>query len=135
VLPQQRSASEPASFGGPLRHLDLMVPNADAMSPLHGYGRAAHRADPQGSLALNRGPSTPTAAARAERLDQSEWGTSENNRRARFYSIFRAGRKRESEAESRARTVEMIAACWRIDPRLHGASSCRAPRACHDTSS
>jgi transcriptional regulator len=40
---------------------------------------------------------------------KSEWGTSENNRRARFYGITRAGRKQlQSETDSWTRTVAMI---------------------------
>jgi PadR family transcriptional regulator PadR len=40
---------------------------------------------------------------------QSEWGASENNRRARFYSITRAGRKQlAAETDNWARTVAMV---------------------------
>jgi len=96
----------------PYGTLDLMVlKTLDAMSPLHGYG-IARRIEQvaQGSLALNQGTIYP-ALLRLEQKGwiKSEWGTSENNRRARFYSITRAGRKQlQSEAESWARTVEMM---------------------------
>jgi len=96
----------------PYGTLDLMVlKTLDAMSPLHGYG-IARRIEQvaQGSLALNQGTIYP-ALLRLEQKGwiKSEWGTSENNRRARFYSITRAGRKQlQSEAESWARTVEMV---------------------------
>jgi PadR family transcriptional regulator PadR len=40
---------------------------------------------------------------------RSEWGTSENNRRARFYAITAAGKRQlTAEADSWARTVEMV---------------------------
>jgi PadR family transcriptional regulator PadR len=96
----------------PYGTLDLMVlKTLDAMSPLHGYG-IARRIEQiaQGSLALNQGTIYP-ALLRLEQKGwiKSEWGTSENNRRARFYSITRAGRKQlQSEADSWARTVEMM---------------------------
>jgi PadR family transcriptional regulator, regulatory protein PadR len=96
----------------PYGTLDLMVlKTLDALSPLHGYG-IARRIEQvaQGSLALNQGTIYP-ALLRLEQKGwiKSEWGTSENNRRARFYSITRAGRKQlATEAESWARTVAMV---------------------------
>lgn len=96
----------------PYGTLDLMVlKTLDAMGPLHGYGiarRIEEAAD--GSLALNQGTIYPALL----RLEQngwiaSQWGTSENNRRARFYSITRAGRKQlAAEAENWSRTVAML---------------------------
>src|SRR6478672_951717 len=89
--------------------LDLMVlKTLDAMSPLHGYG-IARRIEQiaQGALALNQGTIYP-ALLRLEQKGwiKSEWGTSENNRRARFYSITRTGRKQlDAEASNWARTV------------------------------
>jgi len=96
----------------PYGTLDLMVlKTLDAMSPLHGYG-IARRIEQiaQGALALNQGTIYP-ALLRLEQKGwiKSEWGTSENNRRARFYSITRAGRKQlEAETSNWARTVEMM---------------------------
>ena len=96
----------------PYGTLDLMVlKTLQAMGPLHGYA-VARRIEQvaQGSLALNQGTIYPALL----RLQQkgwidSEWGASENNRRARFYSITRAGRKQlAAEAESWARTVAMV---------------------------
>jgi PadR family transcriptional regulator, regulatory protein PadR len=96
----------------PYGTLDLMVlKTLHAMGPLHGYG-IARRIEQvaEGALALNQGTIYPALL----RLEQkgwinSEWGTSETNRRARFYSITRAGRKQlAAEAESWARTVEMM---------------------------
>ena len=96
----------------PYGTLDLMVlKTLAAMGPLHGYG-IARRIEQmaQGSLALNQGTIYP-ALLRLEqkRWIASEWGTSENSRRARFYSITRPGRKQlASEAEHWARTVAMV---------------------------
>ena len=96
----------------PYGTLDLMVLKTLAtMGPLHGFGiarRIEQIAD--GAFALNQGTIYPALL----RLEQkgwitSEWGTSENNRRARFYAITRTGRKQlAAEAENWARTVEIV---------------------------
>ena len=96
----------------PYGTLDLMVlTTLDAMGPLHGFG-IARRIEQiaEGAFALNQGTIYPALL----RLEQkgwitSEWGTSENNRRARFYAITRAGRKQlASETEQWARTVAVV---------------------------
>src|SRR5246500_1509141 len=92
--------------------LDLMVlKTLQAMGPLHGYG-IARRIEQvaQGSLALNQGTIYP-ALLRLEQKGwiRSEWGTSDNNRRARYYSITRGGRKQlAAETESWERTVAVV---------------------------
>jgi len=102
----------PSQSEVPYGTLDLMVlKTLHTMGPLHGYG-IARRIEQiaQGSLALNQGTIYP-ALLRLEQKGwiESEWGASENNRRARFYSITRAGRKQlAAEAESWARTVAII---------------------------
>jgi transcriptional regulator len=76
--------------------LDLMVlKTLDAMGPMHGYG-IARRIEQvsEESLLINQG----TIYLCLIRLVQkgwiaAEWGTSENNRKAKFYSISKAGRK------------------------------------------
>ncbi len=87
----------------PYGTLDLMVlKTLDGMGPLHGFGlarRIEHAA--AGSLSLNQGTIYPALL----RLEQrgwiaSEWGASESNRRARFYSLTPAGRK-QLAAETR----------------------------------
>ena len=96
----------------PYGTLDLMVlKTLEAMGPLHGYG-IARRIEQlaQGMLALNQGTIYPALL----RLEQkgwitSRWGTSESNRRARFYEITRAGKKQLAvETESWERTVEIM---------------------------
>ena len=79
--------------------LDLMVlKTLQAMGPLHGYG-IARRIEQisEDALQLNQG----TIYASLVRLLQkgwisAEWGASENNRRAKFYSITKMGRKQLS---------------------------------------
>jgi transcriptional regulator len=97
----------------PYGTLDLMVlKTLDTLGPQHGYG-IARRIEQvaQGSLALNQGTIYP-ALLRLEHKGWigGLWGASENNRKARFYSITRAGRKQLStEAENWERTVAMMA--------------------------
>ena len=76
--------------------LDLMVMKTlESLGPLHGYGIAQRLLQVSESvLQLNQGTLYPALL----RLEQrgwisSKWGTSDNNRRARFYSLTRAGRK------------------------------------------
>ena len=92
--------------------LDLLVlKTLAALGPLHGFGiarRIEQVAD--GALALNQGTIYPALL----RLEQkgwitSEWGTSENNRRARFYRVTKRGLKQlAAEAANWARTVAIV---------------------------
>jgi len=96
----------------PYGTLDLMVlKTLDSMGPLHGYGIARRiEQAAEGALALNQGTIYP-ALLRLEHNGwiASAWGASENNRRARFYAITRAGRRQlEAEARSWERTVAMV---------------------------
>jgi len=97
----------------PYGTLDLMVlKTLEAMGTLHGFG-IARRIEQlaQGSLSLNQGTIYPALL----RLEQkgwitSEWGTSEANRRARYYAITRAGRKQlAAEARKWSETVALMA--------------------------
>jgi PadR family transcriptional regulator PadR len=96
----------------PYGTLDLMVlKTLDALGPLHGFGLARRiEQAAAGSLSLNQGTIYPALL----RLEQrgwiaSEWGTSEANRRARFYSVTRDGRKQlAAETKQWARTVAMM---------------------------
>jgi transcriptional regulator len=92
--------------------LDLMVlKTLDAMGPLHGYG-IARRIEQisENAIALNQG----TIYAALLRLLQrrwisSSWGMSENNRRAKYYTITRAGRRQLSnEAENWERVATVM---------------------------
>ena len=110
----------PADADIPYGTLDLMVlKTLDAMGPLHGYA-VAQRIEQvvQGALALNQGTIYP-ALLRLEQKGwiKSEWGTSENNRRARFYEITRAGKKQlAAETESWERTVTIMTRMLEHEP-------------------
>jgi PadR family transcriptional regulator, regulatory protein PadR len=101
--------------------LDLMVlKTLAAMGPLHGYG-IARRIEQisREALAINQG----TIYASLVRLTQngwiaSEWGTSDNNRRAKFYSITRAGKKQlNTEAENWERISSIVGRVLKIAER------------------
>ena len=76
--------------------LDMLVLRALALAPMHGWG-IAERIEQwsEDVLALGQGTLYP-ALYRLERrgLISSKWATTENNRRARYYSLTPAGRKR-----------------------------------------
>ncbi len=90
--------------------LDLMVlQTLDAMGPLHGYG-IARRIEQisEDVLQLNQG----TIYASLLRLQQrrwisASWGTSDNNRKAKFYAITKSGRK---QLAAQAQNWERISA-------------------------
>src|SRR3989440_3400715 len=80
----------------------MVLKTLDVIGPLHGYGVARRIEQISGDLlAVNQGTLYPVLL----RLEQegsiaSEWGMSENNRKARFYRLTRAGRKQlRAEAE------------------------------------
>jgi transcriptional regulator len=76
--------------------LDLMILKAlDALGPLHGYGIARRLEQISNELLrLNEG-TVYTALLRLQQQGwiTSEWGASQNNRKAKYYSITKAGRK------------------------------------------
>ena len=92
--------------------LDLMVlKTLDTLGSMHGYGIAQRiQQVSENLLQLNQGTLYPALL----RLEQrgwiaSKWGTSENNRRARFYTLTKAGRKQLArEAEDWQRIVGVI---------------------------
>jgi transcriptional regulator len=92
--------------------LDLLVlKTLDSMGPMHGFGIAARiQQVSQDLLRLNQGTLYPALL----RLEQqgfiaSRWAVSPNNRRAKYYSLTRAGRRQlEEEAESWERMSAMI---------------------------
>jgi transcriptional regulator len=91
--------------------LDLMVLQTLAsMGSLHGYGLARRIEQLSGDeVLLNQG----TIYASLIRLQQrrwidAEWGTSDNNRRAKYYSITRAGRRQLSEQTENWRRLSTV---------------------------
>lgn len=92
--------------------LTLMVlRTVEALGPLHGFGIARRIEQVSGGrLELNQGTIYPALLhLEQEGWIKGEWGTSENNRRARYYSITRAGRKQLAAEEARWRdAADMI---------------------------
>jgi PadR family transcriptional regulator PadR len=108
MLADNRSQMDPVPYGS----LDLMVlKTLETLGPMHGYG-IARRIEQvaEGMLYLNQGTLYP-ALLRLEQKGwiKSKWGASDNNRRARFYSVTSAGRKQLAvEAESWTRMNAII---------------------------
>ena len=79
--------------------LDLLILKAVSLGQLHGYGVLLRvQQMTHGALLVEQGALYP-ALYRLERqgLLETEWGTSENNRKAKFYRLTAAGRKRLRE--------------------------------------
>jgi PadR family transcriptional regulator len=91
--------------------LDMLILKAVSVGPMHGYGillRIQHFSG--AALEIQQGSLYP-AVYRLEHqgLLSSEWGTSDNNRRAKFYALTVAGRRRlKEERESWGRLVDAI---------------------------
>ena len=79
----------------------MILKTLDTLGPLHGYGIARRIEQISGDrLSLNYGTLYPALL----KLEQegwivSEWGTSENNRKAKFYKLTRSGRKQLAREE------------------------------------
>jgi PadR family transcriptional regulator PadR len=92
--------------------LDMLVlKTLETMGPIHGYGIAQRiQQISENALSLNQGTLYPALL----RLEQggwihSKWGTSENNRKARYYSLTRAGRRQlQKETEGWIRMSGVI---------------------------
>jgi PadR family transcriptional regulator, regulatory protein PadR len=89
----------------------MVLKTLDILGPLHGYGIARRIEQISGDiLSVNQGTLYPVLL----RLEQegsiaSEWGVSENNRRARFYRLTRDGRRQlRAEAQSWEQTSAII---------------------------
>jgi transcriptional regulator len=80
----------------------MVLRTLDVLGPLHGYGMARRIEQISGDLlAVNQGTLYPVLLKlEQEGAIASEWGASDNNRRARFYRLTRAGRT-QLEAETR----------------------------------
>jgi PadR family transcriptional regulator PadR len=91
--------------------LDLMVlQTLETLGPLHGYAVAARLEQvSRGALQLNMGTLYPALMRLEQRgLLRGTWGTSDTNRKARFYALTRAGRRelaKERQAWDRMATI------------------------------
>lgn len=99
--------------------LDLLILKAVSLGPLHGYGVLLRIGQmTRGALLVEQGALYP-ALYRLEHqgLLDVEWGMSDNNRRAKFYTLTAAGRKRlKQEADSWNRTAAAMSAALRTRP-------------------
>ena len=99
--------------------LDLLILKAVSLGPLHGYGVLLRIEQiTRGALLVEQGALYP-ALYRLEHqgLLAGEWGTSENNRRAKFYTVTAAGRKRlREETDSWNRTAAAMTAALKTRP-------------------
>lgn len=99
--------------------LDLLILKAVSLGERHGYGVLLRIGQMTGgALSIEQGALYP-ALYRLERqgLLDSEWGTSENNRRAKYYRLTPAGRRRlKEETEGWHRTVSAMTAALKAKP-------------------
>jgi transcriptional regulator len=90
----------------------MVLRTLDTLGPQHGWGIARRIEQISGdALALNQGTLYP-ALLRLQQMGwiASKWGASENNRRARFYAITRAGKKQlATESENWERIAGIMA--------------------------
>jgi PadR family transcriptional regulator len=96
--------------------LDMLVLKAVSLGPLHGYGVLLRiQQISKGALEIQQGSLYP-ALYRLERDGwiASEWGESENKRKAKYYRLTTTGKRRlESEAEKWNRMADVIAGILR----------------------
>ena len=89
----------------------MVLKTLDVLGTLHGYGIARRIEQISGDLlSVNQGTLYPVLLKlEQEGAISSEWGTSENNRRARFYRLTRAGRKQlQAETKDWEQTTALI---------------------------
>ncbi|HKF49113.1 MAG TPA: PadR family transcriptional regulator [Terracidiphilus sp.] len=99
--------------------LDLLILKAVSLGPLHGYGVLLRIAQISGSALLIEQGALYPALFRLVRqgLLKASWGTSENNRRAKFYELTAAGRKRlRQETEGWERLAGAMASALAARP-------------------
>ena len=90
----------------------MVLKTLDLLGPLHGYGIARRIEQISGDLlAVNQGTLYPLLLKlEHEGAIDSDWGASENNRRARFYRLTKVGRKQlQTETRDWERTAAIIA--------------------------
>ena len=90
----------------------MVLKTLEAMGPLHGYGIARRIEQTSGGLlTINYGTLYPALLRLEQEGDvEAEWGVSDNKRRAKYYRLTRAGRKRvEQETREWERTASILA--------------------------
>jgi PadR family transcriptional regulator PadR len=97
----------------------MVLKTLDVLGPQHGFGIARRIEQISGDLlAVNQGTLYPVLLKlEQEGVIVSEWGASENNRRARFYRLTRIGRKQlENETRQWEQTAAIIARFFNVKP-------------------
>ena len=100
--------------------LDLLILKAVSLGELHGYGILLRIEQiTQGALLAEQGALYPALYRLEHRgLLESSWGTSDNNRRAKFYRLTHSGRKRlRNELDSWNRLATAIGSALRAKPQ------------------
>jgi len=90
----------------------MILKTLEALGPLHGYGIARRIEQTSANhLVVNYGTLSPALLKlEQEGYVSSSWGTSDNNRRAKFYRLTKAGRRRvERATEEWERTTKILA--------------------------
>jgi PadR family transcriptional regulator PadR len=106
--------------------LDLLILRAVSLGPLHGYGILLRIGQISGNaLLIEQGALYPGRFRLVRQgLLKASWGTSENNRRAKFYELTAAGRKRlREETDNWNRLVRAIGSALAAQPEEIGSSS------------
>ena len=104
-------AQEPDALRG---SVDLLILKALSLEPMHGWGIGVRIEQfSKGRLEVNQGSIYPALQRLEHRgFIESDWRTSDNNRRARYYSITKAGRKALGEEVAKwrrfAETVSLV---------------------------
>jgi PadR family transcriptional regulator len=99
--------------------LDMLILKAVSLKPLHGYGVLLRIQQISGNLLSVPQGSLYPALYRLEHqgLIAAEWGTSDNNRKAKYYTLTRSGRRRlREETAAWNRLTAAIAAAMRTTP-------------------
>src|SRR5687767_8642984 len=97
--------------------LDLLILKAVSLGELHGYGVLLRLQQiTHGQLGLEQGALYPALyRLEGQGLLDTEWGTSENNRRAKYYQLTAAGRKRlREQTEGWNRMVDIMGAALKV---------------------
>jgi PadR family transcriptional regulator, regulatory protein PadR len=97
----------------------MVLKTLEALGPLHGYG-IARRIEQisENKLSINYGTIYPALVKlEQEGYISSEWGASDNNRRAKYYKLTRAGRKRLEKETQKWETTTAILARFFAPPR------------------
>ena len=97
----------------------MILKTLDVLGPLHGYGIARRIEETSGhQLTLNYGTLYPALLKlEQEGFVGAQWGQSENNRRAKFYTLTAAGRRQLArETRQWQRTSDLIASFFALEP-------------------